>query len=117
MIVNVNPYDTGYDENSHVMKFSAIAREVATLPPTATSRPVSTIPTLPRSKSSIGVGRGSDGAGGGGVVPHRRKVTISTGGPGQGGGETTLEVLEGAFVFSAFLRVSGKTKMWDVCGM
>ncbi|KAI0803101.1 hypothetical protein BC629DRAFT_1491768 [Irpex lacteus] len=72
------------------MKFSAIAREVATLPPTATSRPVSTIPTLPRtSKSSIGT-RGSDG-----VVPHRRKVTISTGGPGVG--ETTLEVLEGAF--------------------
>jgi hypothetical protein len=23
MIVNVNPYDTGFDENSHVMKFSA----------------------------------------------------------------------------------------------
>ncbi|KAI0764440.1 P-loop containing nucleoside triphosphate hydrolase protein [Irpex lacteus] len=91
MIVNVNPYDTGYDEKSHVMKVSAIAREVATLPPTATSRPVSTIP---RSKSSIGAGstRGSDGAGGGGVVPHRRKVTISTGGPGVG--ETTLEVLE-----------------------
>lgn len=28
MIVNVNPYDTGFDENSHVMKFSALAREV-----------------------------------------------------------------------------------------
>jgi hypothetical protein len=27
MIVNVNPYDTGFDENSHVMKFSALARE------------------------------------------------------------------------------------------
>lgn len=30
MIVNVNPYDTGFDENSHVMKFSALAREVTT---------------------------------------------------------------------------------------
>ena len=30
MIVNVNPYDTGFDENSHVMRFSAIAREVQT---------------------------------------------------------------------------------------
>src|SRR5262245_24781449 len=30
MIVNVNPYDTGYDENSHVMKFAALAREVCT---------------------------------------------------------------------------------------
>jgi len=30
MIVNVNPFDTGFDENSQVMKFSAIAREVST---------------------------------------------------------------------------------------
>jgi hypothetical protein len=30
MIVNVNPYDTGFDENSQVMKFSAIAREIST---------------------------------------------------------------------------------------
>jgi kinesin family protein 20 len=30
MIVNANPYDTGFDENSHVMRFSAIAREVQT---------------------------------------------------------------------------------------
>ncbi|KAE8206807.1 hypothetical protein CF327_g7486, partial [Tilletia walkeri] len=28
MIVNANPFDTGYDENSHVMKFSAVARDV-----------------------------------------------------------------------------------------
>ena len=31
MIVNVNPYDTGYDENSHVMRFSALAKEVSTV--------------------------------------------------------------------------------------
>ncbi|KAH8554967.1 kinesin motor domain-containing protein [Umbelopsis sp. PMI_123] len=30
MIVNVNPYDTGFDENSHVMKFAAVAKDVAT---------------------------------------------------------------------------------------
>ena len=30
MIVHVNPYDTGFDENSHVMRFSAIAREIQT---------------------------------------------------------------------------------------
>ncbi|KAG8985044.1 hypothetical protein FRB90_004979 [Tulasnella sp. 427] len=30
MVVNVNPYDTGFDENSHVMKFAALAREVTT---------------------------------------------------------------------------------------
>ncbi|OZJ05239.1 hypothetical protein BZG36_02293 [Bifiguratus adelaidae] len=31
MVVNVNPYDTGFDENSHVMKFSAVAKDVTTL--------------------------------------------------------------------------------------
>ncbi|WVR07361.1 hypothetical protein IAU60_004402 [Kwoniella sp. DSM 27419] len=30
IIVNVNPYDTGFDENSHVMRFSATAREIQT---------------------------------------------------------------------------------------
>lgn len=30
MIVHVNPYDTGFDENSHVMRFSAIARDIQT---------------------------------------------------------------------------------------
>lgn len=28
MIVNANPYDTGFDENNHVMRFSAVAKEV-----------------------------------------------------------------------------------------
>ncbi|KAI8458196.1 P-loop containing nucleoside triphosphate hydrolase protein [Phakopsora pachyrhizi] len=31
MIVNVNPCDTGFEENSHVMKFSAVASEVVTV--------------------------------------------------------------------------------------
>lgn len=31
MIVNVNPYETGFDENSHVMKFSAVAKGVMTV--------------------------------------------------------------------------------------
>lgn len=30
MIVNINPYDTGYEENTHVMRFSAVARDVQT---------------------------------------------------------------------------------------
>ncbi len=29
MIININPYDTGFDENSNVMKFAALAREVS----------------------------------------------------------------------------------------
>ncbi|KAM0749443.1 kinesin-domain-containing protein [Meredithblackwellia eburnea MCA 4105] len=31
MIVNVNPFETGFDENHHVMKFSAVAKEVMTV--------------------------------------------------------------------------------------
>jgi hypothetical protein len=30
IIVNVNPYDTGYDENNHVMKFAAVAKDITT---------------------------------------------------------------------------------------
>jgi kinesin family protein 20 len=45
MIVNVNPYDTGYDENSHVMKFAALAREVYTTPAAAPMQRVPSSPT------------------------------------------------------------------------
>jgi hypothetical protein len=31
MIVNVNPHDTSFEENSHVMKFSAVAKDITTL--------------------------------------------------------------------------------------
>lgn len=71
MIVNANPYDTGFDENSHVMKFSAIAKEVAVprhtgavtkmlppLPPHKEER-ASGSRSLPKSKSSIDI-TGSD---------------------------------------------------------
>ncbi|GAA5874057.1 hypothetical protein JCM16303_002675 [Sporobolomyces ruberrimus] len=53
MIVNVNPYETGYDENTHVMKFSAVAKGVMTVkkdpthlgvPSTSSSREASVQP-------------------------------------------------------------------------
>lgn len=47
MMIHVNPFDTGFDENSHVMRFSALAREIQT---TATHK--TTIPTLKRQISS-----------------------------------------------------------------
>ena len=78
MIVNVNPYDTGFDENSHVMRFAALAREVSTVPGTAPTR------TLPAGAPRSSV-----------VVPHRRSVTLSTGGHGKKVSEAHLEVLEG----------------------
>lgn len=46
MVVNVNPYDTGFDENSHVMKFSAVAKGVLTA---KDQRPV-VVPLPPKEK-------------------------------------------------------------------
>ncbi|KAF8807283.1 kinesin-domain-containing protein [Phlegmacium glaucopus] len=98
MIVNVNPYDTGYDENSHVMKFAALAREVYVTPAPA---PVQRIP-LP-----VGPGKmhgniikqlGPLTLKGPDIVPHpySRKVTISIGGyeSGKKPVEAILEVRE-----------------------
>ncbi|KAF8499449.1 P-loop containing nucleoside triphosphate hydrolase protein [Gautieria morchelliformis] len=74
MIVNVNPFDTGFDENSHVMKFSALARDVSTT--THKRIPPSSIPRLAPNT-------------------NHRQVTISTGGrAGTRVTETHLEVLE-----------------------
>ena len=82
MIVNVNPYDTGFDENVHVMKFSALAREVCTNP-AATAPRAPPSPTKPKS-NGLRVS-----------APMRRKVTLSIGGAGRKASETHLEVLEG----------------------
>lgn len=67
MIVNANPYDTGFEENSHVMKFSAIAKEVAVprsvapvakkLPPLPAFKEESASKSrvLPKSKSNVDI--------------------------------------------------------------
>ncbi|KAF8905454.1 P-loop containing nucleoside triphosphate hydrolase protein [Gymnopilus junonius] len=97
MIVNVNPYDTGYDENSHVMKFAALAREVYVTPAPA---PVQRVPTIgPGSTQGkkikqLGPLTLKDPE----IIPHPgiRKVTISMGrlGSGKKPIEAILEVRE-----------------------
>ncbi|KAF9015039.1 P-loop containing nucleoside triphosphate hydrolase protein [Cyathus striatus] len=98
MIVNVNPYDTGYDENSHVMKFAALAREVYVTPAPA---PMQRIPVINGPGKLQGnkikqLGpltlKGADIA----PNPYRRKVTLSLGGIQSGNKptEAVLEVLE-----------------------
>ena len=52
--MNVNPYDTGYDENSHVMKFSSLAREVVTTAPTAISRALPKLKPGQKLRESVG---------------------------------------------------------------
>ncbi|RDB29118.1 Kinesin-like protein KIF20B [Hypsizygus marmoreus] len=95
MIVNVNPYDTGYDENSHVMKFAALAREVYVTPaPAPVHRMKGPGKTTGITIKSLGPLTLNDPE----ILPnpHRRKVTISMGGPGNGkrASEAILEVLE-----------------------
>jgi len=98
MIVNVNPYDTGYDENSHVMKFAALAREVYITPAPA---PVQRVPVVGPGKlhgnkiKQLGPLTLKDPD----IVPYpySRKVTISMGGNevGRKPIEAILEVREG----------------------
>lgn len=102
MIVNVNPYDTGYDENSHVMKFAALAREVSTNSSITAARP----PPTPRSLHYAHLGRSSE-------APYRRKVTISTSGPGRQVSETHLEVLEGKGLI-LFIGLASLTRDYDI---
>jgi len=104
MIVNVNPYDTGYDENSHVMKFAALAREVYVTPAPA---PVQRVPVV-----GPGDVQGKKIKQLGPLTlkdpeinprPFTRKVTISMGSPNTGRKpvEAVLEVCEGG-IFSSF---------------
>jgi len=101
MIVNINPYDTGYDENSHVMRFASLAREITTTPAAA---PVHKAPPIIFGPGKVKGHKfkepGPPTLKGPEVAPHpgyRRKVTISLGGEGQDkrAQERVVEVLEG----------------------
>jgi kinesin family member 20 len=87
MIININPYDTGFDENSNVMKFAALAREVSIAGPTHRAPPTG------RTKAPTTTGdhqptRPSES--------HHRKVVLSTSGRGERkASETQLDVVEG----------------------
>jgi kinesin family protein 20 len=102
MIVNVNPYDTGYDENSHVMKFAALAREVYVSPAPA---PVQHIPAMGDTPGKATKLQGKSNNVLSVLKPRTRKVTISMGGAGTGRRPTDaiLEVIEG--IVSSFLAL------------
>jgi hypothetical protein len=103
MIVNINPYDTGYDENSHVMKFASLAKEITTTPVAA---PVVKPPPPPTQIFGPGKNKGHKFAEPGParlkgpeVAPNpafRRKVTISMGGGEKGRvvSQTVLDIVE-----------------------
>lgn len=93
MIVNVNPYDTGFDENSHVMRFAALAREVTTaangvVPKTNIKRPPSPAKRV-MPKSTVKAKK---------EEPQRRKATLSLGGNGsKKQNEAVIEIVEGEY--------------------
>lgn len=84
MIVNVNPFDTDYNENAHVMKFAALAREVHTA---STANP--SMRTLAKTATS-NFHKPTKGS-------TLRQVTITAGGHGTGRrkSEARLQILEG----------------------
>ena len=85
MIININPYDTGFDENSSVMKFAALAREVSIAAPTKQAPPTG------RTNASTGDLQSARPR-----EPHYRKVMLSTGRKGERKfSETQLDVVEG----------------------
>ncbi|KAG6837857.1 hypothetical protein H0H93_013010 [Arthromyces matolae] len=92
MIVNVNPYDTGYDENSHVMRFAALAREVYVNPaPAPILKMKGPGKIAGMSIKALGPLTLNDPE----IIPFnpsRRKVTISMG--GQGGKQTSEAIVE-----------------------
>ncbi|KAN0134935.1 P-loop containing nucleoside triphosphate hydrolase protein [Lactarius tabidus] len=81
MIININPYDTGFDENSSVMKFAALAREVSIVAPTKQAPPPGRANALTGDLQP--------------ARPHHRKVVLSTSLRGQRKmSETQLDVVE-----------------------
>ncbi|KAL0950760.1 hypothetical protein HGRIS_007528 [Hohenbuehelia grisea] len=90
MIVNVNPYDTGYDENAHVMRFAALAKEVYVSPTqAAVQRFPGSIFNAMKPESSTAVPAKKIGG------RTTRKVTVETAtGPGRKPSEAILEVVE-----------------------
>ena len=84
VIININPYDTGFDENSNVMKFAALAREVSTAAPTQRVPPTGRATPLGKMANIQSIGS------------HHRKVLLSTYGRGdRQSSETQLDVVEG----------------------
>ena len=85
MIININPYDTGFDENSSVMKFAALAREVSIVAPTKQAPPTgrTNAPTGDLQPARL-------------REPHHRKVVLTTGRRGERKfSEAQLDVVEG----------------------
>ncbi|KAH9065928.1 kinesin-domain-containing protein [Lactarius vividus] len=86
MIININPYDTGFDENSSVMKFAALAREVSIIAPTKQAPPTGRA-NVPTTIGDLRPARPRES--------HRRKVVLSTSRGGERKfSEAQLDVVE-----------------------
>src|SRR5260370_40923431 len=92
MIVNVNPFDSGYHENAAVVEFAALASEVST---NTTKLPLTILkPTHTSDFASSSVKRNET------LIPRRqsRQGRLSLAPPGGGTPvERVIEVVEGGF--------------------
>ena len=98
MIININPYDTGFDENSSVMKFAALAREVSIVAPTKHALPTGRAKAPPTGDMQA-------------TMSHHRKVVLTTGRGERKSSETQLDVVEGgrrSFVYE--ISIDHKTQ-------
>ncbi|TFK57609.1 kinesin-domain-containing protein [Heliocybe sulcata] len=84
MIVNVNPYDTGYEENGHVMRFAAVAREVAVQRAGSPVKRAMSPTKKSQQQESVGLG----------FAPNRRKVMLSSLGANRKVSQTQVEIVE-----------------------
>jgi kinesin family member 20 len=78
MIVNVNPFETSYDENLHAMKFASLTREVMVNPAPAATHTIGK--TVGKTIKKLGPMTLSHPD----LAPNKftRKVTLSIGGQG-----------------------------------
>lgn len=108
MIININPYDTGFDENSSVMKFAALAREVSIVAPTKHAPPKGRANT-PTIMGDLQPVRPRES--------HRRKVVLSTSRGGERKlSETQLDVVEGGMRNIVYeISINHKTRRGRGC--
>ncbi|CCA72134.1 related to Kinesin-like protein KIF23 [Serendipita indica DSM 11827] len=101
MIININPYDTGFDENAHVMRFAALAREVVTnLPGTLGTSVLARGPSFlpPLNTASRAPSRLASTTAARSLQTSTRKVMLSLGGSSgkgtRGSVNTVVDVIE-----------------------
>lgn len=101
MIVNVNPYDTGYHENAAVMEFAALASEISTVTTKLAPALTRKLSVTSASDRETPTPRASSRGSGEAPFASTRQVRLSIAGTGSSAlVDTVIEVVEGMYLFS-----------------